>query len=1022
MGDAPTDLWRALLAAPEFSERRRILGLRESLVARGRAPSLNLLTWQHRFDSFPLPGVKETARFKRYAEFLESTTSARARDKARHEDETETAADAVAAAAALATAGLGMLEESLTAFDIIIEGVFFGTMYTRDVGRVLLELLMGAAPGNFATTPENEFDAFGRRVISDLPTTPLWKSMQAALEAQIAAVPDLAAAAVDARLTPTLLGIILRSDVTTLSSTDPTSYYPASIALANFCDGTAATEAATGLLAFLPKPRPNPFNNGSAEYKTYRRRSLLAHHACIDVLYSVIAKLRDGFFWELAPGSVDWLVPRVYTRTGDWPEMQKWLALHGSVNSRSPCRFCLLGHADLARARLCASKSLMVVRRLAQAEGAIAPPGAITVAERRERTAARAAADEAGVVAIGRAPGPLTDFALRISANADALLRGTLEHLHVINGVAKALVRAIFELVKSHGNSDALFQRVDKLLPYRSAPSTFRRPSSYVFEKRVEGKRYIDMLLVIHALVEGLCGDEATYAHVTDACFALNRYILQLRQRSFTESDCRSMFAQAVVSVRALRVFPSLTRMIKLHDLLHFPLTIPTGGPPRGISDTDSLEGYMRKIKRLHAVVAGIGRESSMLQRHGASRAITMFVAVIAARRVGGATRNLSGDIPLLTVVARVRPAFTLAASVPSLTHLGGYVDPHFLNHSRVETVTGDGSAGEGGSVRGPQGGNIPGDELYLAALAREILFAMGFQPDPPPTQAARRLWQATIIKASLDTRWHGDIPCRIVDDDFTREGALKTTCLLKICGGVKARRHSNLQFRRADGATVMPALRASATTAITFRTTYPAGDARHAYDQFALGCSVALVSFDPVPTNLGQMLLGPPGPQEPRRIFAVILRPLRHLVAMQATLWDEHPDVEGLAEPWEASPPSAAAGAADAFVLVPSQNIIRVEHIQPGVINPLNGRQRYWRYPTGGTRGTLPRPPFVGPREDGKASVASDDDDDGDDGSGGGAAAEVVEREVGPLTATTTTTTTTSNLTKTKTKATTKI
>ena len=984
------EAFKAALANSNFAARRAVFNLYKPLRDRGYSRLFTLLKEQHRLDTFPLPDAASLDRIGRLATFFESTMSARARDMLRSGGQTMTDSDKTAARAAFRTAKLSIGWSEITEAPINVEDEFgrdaphkFGSVVHRRMTDVLLEMLAAAAPLNFATTPEPEM-AGGHRVFSGPTSCATWQTNQAHLEAVFAADPALREISQLTGLKPSLLYVALRSDATAVNTTTPVQYYPVTMALGNFVDGTSATERGTGLWGFLPKPFKNPHKVGSADHRVHQMRALLAHHQSFDVFYESLSEVKDGFFWEVSPGQIEWLVPRVCMRCGDFPEQQKGLGLHNSSRSRCPCRFCMVRHDDLTRARVAPSKGLTEILRLATAAGAVPPRGYVppegTLAQnRRERAHARATAAVHGVVAMGRPPAPMTPTARSVSAITQSVFRGGLEYLHVINGIAKRLVQAVYEEVRTARNISPLARRVECLLPYRGPASSFRRFNALVFEKLVEGKRYTDVLLVLPALTEGLL-PPAKWTDVVAACLSFERLVLSLRQRAFIPPDIVRIRQFAVVFIRTLRKFPGLSGMVKPHHLMHYSETIPTAGDPRGISDAESLEAFMRRIKRLHGLTMGEGREGSMLALHALHRSVEMFNIVATARVAHGGRVNSSGALRPIIPTARPADTLVLATQVHGRSRMGGFLSPSYVAGRRGARVTG----GINVKVKGDKGSAIPVGATYAAVIARELLHGMGIRADPPGTIKERATWRDNIIMASNDARW-GQQP--LVATDFERGGALTPGGVSAILAGGNARAHATLTLlTTADGAPDGPAISARARTAVSFETTFVQGDARHAYNQFAVGFVVAVVSVRVLPQNLGELHPGPAG--APSRRVYVVVETLKHCAPEQAALWKAHPDMRDIMEPWETAGGGGAggggggAGGGGALVqrpqllVVPADFLIRQEHFQPRGASPT----QFWRFAVGGTRQTVPAVPFSRPAADGEVSDADADDDDDDD------------------------------------------
>ena len=318
-----------------FHERKLLVSTQRFQQLDKRAPLKDLLHWQHCLDTFLLPLPEDVLRLSRLDTFLTSSSqSQRGRDKSRRDDETETARDIAFATRKFDDVGLGFLNEKFFSREIIVDGISFGTVYYRDMRKVLFDMLSVASPLNFATTAE-PLMVSGSAAYAAPPTLPSWQDDQTRITNDINPI-LLRCPATPSPPTPTLLYLAIGSDATVVATTSPTSYYPLTIRLGNSDPRVAARHDAMGLWGFLPKP-PKNMHTTSAESKEYSRRALIAHQYAADIYYAEVAKLRDGFFYEVSPGMVLWLVPRVGARTGDYPELQKWDCLHASALSHSPC-------------------------------------------------------------------------------------------------------------------------------------------------------------------------------------------------------------------------------------------------------------------------------------------------------------------------------------------------------------------------------------------------------------------------------------------------------------------------------------------------------------------------------------------------------------------------------------------------------------------------------------------------------------------------------------------------------------
>ena len=412
-----------------------------------------------------------------------------------------------------------------------------------------------------------------------------------------------------------------------------------------------------------------------------------------------------------------------------------------------PCHilhvYCSLG-ANKTSTREFPSKNVSSLVQLASQDARVPPRGGGMEAK-REKAIIRASAKALGVVPICRPPAAHTPIARSVSL--PSAHRSALEFLHNIPGVVKRFLLAAFRLIttSSLAAGQILLSRINDLLPYSSFASAFRTFNEIATTGvRIEAFVFLDMLLVMPMLIEGLLPDnQKLIDDITFASLALQRLVVSLRQPVITENDCVRIRREAVVAVRLLRVFTFMRKTIKLHFLLHFSTMIPKSGPPRGIGDTEETEAFMVVIKRLHRRTAGLIREPGMLKLYSQQRALTLLLAAIAVRRGEDFPLNRSGIIMPAVPTELVNIVNT--STIPTLVNLGGFVTDAFANQSRLFSVTGRGDGAKAPRVKGA-GGVAVTEVPWSKPLVREILFAAGRFP-------GLLLNRAGLIAATMEGR-----------------------------------------------------------------------------------------------------------------------------------------------------------------------------------------------------------------------------------------------------------------------------
>jgi hypothetical protein len=936
---------------------------------------------QHALDTFTLFNEEELSRFSRFRSFLESRTgSARGRDKVRAAGQTETAQDQRAAVSAMETPALSFLNETIYKQDVVVDGESFGSVFFRDMRVVLFHMLVTASADSIATEAERTSDAAGL-IYSSPATLPNWSRDQQKVDEQVAGITSRIPQGFVRAPQPTLLYLALGSDVTNIETTNPTPYYPVTIGCGNLVSQSlSARHDAIGLWGFLPKPKKCAHEK-SAQKKEFSRRALIAQHCALDIFYKELAKLVNGFYFELCPGLVVWFVPRVGVRRGDFPELQKSLCLHATPQSHSPCRYCCI--KSKTSTATCVPKSVRKIENLAR-EDTRPPPKPATMAARAERKRKRENARAYGVTAIGRPPAPLTPVARSVSL--DSALFGALEFLHVITGIAKRFSLGALKLIRSTDAAAgaSIDERVKLLLPYHGIASTFPTFNAIaVAGKRIEGFKYLDMLLVLAALVEGLAPkDSKLVPRVISAGLALQRLVMSLRQSSISEAGCDRIRKEAVVVVRVMRGFPFMRKTIKLHHLLHYSATIPLWGPPRGIGDTESLEGFMVLIKRLHTQVHGDAREPAMLLRHSLRRAVALVVGAHAVRKGDREPINHSGTFgdALAPTVAGKPELLLVVKSLPRLSDLGGFVTPSIVSDSRTAHVTGGGIIG-GRKIRGQGGTLISPEKPWLHALVYEVLFSGGLLQATSKSDNTSA-WRTRLMNASKDYRWAsagGADGTPLMLTDFTTKIPilLRPSGLPKILCAARARQHGSLHFRTAGGTRDGVSLHASKASFVSFLSTFSPGDDRRAYNQFSVGRLVGIVSFTALARDLGEKRPTAAGSSPEPKFYAVV-ELLQHCAAEQNVLWTTFTDMRGLMEPWKRA---LNHNGSPQFSVVPAGRILRKEHMQ---FRHNGAAGAMWRFPAGGSRHCLPALNFSRPDSDGDESSPDSDGDESSDESDG--------------------------------------
>ena len=539
-------------------------------------------------------------------------------------------------------------------------------------------------------------------------------------------------------------------------------------------------------------------------------------------------------------------------------------------------------------------------------------------------------------------------------------------------------------------DADALSGRVRELLSFRGEANHVLRVTPAVIDgKRVESKKFLSALQLLPGLLEGHI-DEAVWREYLHATVMVQRLYASVAQGAMTAADVARVRREAIACVRALREYDGLSRMIKLHLLLHIAKLIPVCGPPR-LLDESSLEGFHREIKRLHnRTQPGPRRRVDMLAWSAHHALVTFMLDVAGAReRMGPAPaaaavasaaatpavpsrRSLVGSLSGSLAARPSRTRVALSRTVAGLETLGGFISMALIDGGRVARLTG-GTRLAGTRVHGP-GGAVLGAESPLLArfaplLAREVLLACGVASDPPLTAGAREQWRRDVVNlTTINPSWRGE---QLVAAHFSRAGALLHGGAVLLCVGARLRCYDALRFFSAGGELDAPALRVGRRPFVSFRnvagnpTAAPGGE-------YCVGRLAAIIS---VPGSSTFRPASAAAPAEPEQRL-VLLRSMRLDEDANGALVRDVPAAEGRFEPWEDTP--ALADEWRHHVAVPVDLVVRGEHVQPRYGPDADDvlASAWWRHPQGGLHGRV-APPSDFPLDDGAGALSEDDADE---------------------------------------------
>jgi hypothetical protein len=245
--------------------------------------NLELLALQAKVDSSPSLAPVVLDNLRRHGVALDAHVSGRAAAALRSESAAthrQRRADAVTLAHRLGFSALvedGRHEE----LALVVDGETMGTLVLRDFRSVLFLALRRATPENFVIEPHAAKDADGARVFAD----------KLSLDSGSRHCDDVKAAAA-ALLSPALLDcvhvapllIAIAADATYLHTTGSVGYHPIEFTFGNFSSDVVHTNAARGLIGFMPVFH-NPHAAGTPAYKVYSRRARRAYHAGLTMIF-----------------------------------------------------------------------------------------------------------------------------------------------------------------------------------------------------------------------------------------------------------------------------------------------------------------------------------------------------------------------------------------------------------------------------------------------------------------------------------------------------------------------------------------------------------------------------------------------------------------------------------------------------------------------------------------------------------------------------------------------------------------
>ena len=774
---------------------------------------VSLLQAQATLSTCAVPAAGTTSTLTRYLAALKAGTS-----QATMASTMQLPAPPAVIRAAIGTQatamGLGWLvegPETIEAVPVRVDGRLMGTVYLRDARRVIFYMLLQSTRDNFCATFDELKAPDGSRLFADKLSLDSGRAIIDALQGKERE--GLSAAWIELldkgmfSTAPLLLG--LSNDATARETTTEGVWDPMTLQLGNFVAGAIHKHATTGLIAFMPVFK-SPFAVNTKAHRLYKRRARVAYHVALDTIYAHIHRLRAGLMWELFPGYMLRLMPRVYARSGDHPKQQSDVGQMTSAASRSPCRFCQLPAAYLHLARVWDSKRVFVGPQgeplmclcAAAALDPTAPP------------ALRRTAEGFGAVLLGRKPAPFTRTALAVSSPCAADAKGAAGILHNVGGLCRLVVLMV-GTDKAGGapllageEAQALLTRIAQLRPYSGPASRVLPVSSAALGKRVPTNKYASLMLLMPGAAEGLMEPSVWLAY-SNVCMILHRFLLSLQQDTVSARDCARITLEARVLVKKLMAFPHFRKRIKPHITLHMGALIPEVGPARSLCESRT-EGFHALIKVLARLTkAGEEQHAAMLRMRGTMELCALVSSIRDLRRgaaeaggggrvaggaggaagagggAGGAGGGAGGAggagsstlYPPVTMAGRLStltspPELSL---VPCRAIVGMSRLPGFAPAARVSASTtlylAGGRAGAGGrrvrggkgAALGPTSSPIASTPLYHGVIAGELCFLLtGAEAPPAPggnaaQRDARLAWRTALIGVTKSSRWPGD-------------------------------------------------------------------------------------------------------------------------------------------------------------------------------------------------------------------------------------------------------------------------
>ena len=940
--------------------------------------SVELLELQSLLDGVaPLPSERVDA-LRVLHKRLCASASANALDALAFAGVPRTARQVAAALSDLRARGLEVLSErpgtayAIRELEFSVDGTAMGKVVLRDLRLVLFHMLQQATLDNFdlvpydlpgATAAGGDADA---PLVSDYFTTPSCAAAVRALEEEYAAVTEAMG------LAPRLLAIVSTSDATTTQTTSSIdrTWDPFSITFANFAGHWGAMDPSRGFCALMPV-FSNPYKNKRptrAQYKAYSHNAALVHHAARNLIVQQLCDLRHGFLWELEPGSVVWLVPRLFTRVGDTPAMSEDLALAKNASARRPCRFSDLSSAHRVRVLSAPLRSIASIITGAAARRALA---SAPLAVRRLALAAVHAAEAQSIKPLGRPPWPLTPDALTVSVRQAVALSGSLDVLHILpHGVMRKTASVAREACIVANSIDQLLARISNLLPFRGLETRLRVPRVATLHKYVEANDQLDLMTVLPTLLTGLVADDE-WVPLMHAILMQSRLYASVTQYSYSATDVGVLEQLGRATLRAVRVFVKFRKMIKPSMLPHYArLTRALGALCKMC--TTFTEGYHRHVKALaDAVAPGPARPLLMMQRHALQQGLGLLVHVDSGRSAAAAAAplpNLAGR-PLRA--PKSLPA-VLSASEAGFASLGGCVSSAWLSSDRVERVNGPTRYGDA-RARRRRAASVPRvfrvgparvEQGCRAVRAR----AAGLAADPPAGAAAVAAYTQYLVAASRALSWRGE---GLTNAHFTPAGALTTAGSVVVCAAADARVHDAVSFASSvTNAIDHPDLRLDGARRFVSVLCLDGHPFAPNGELFVVGEVQAIVTL--------------PARETASRKQLVVVRFASRLADKTGRLIQAVPAADGLLEAWTL----ASEGALTSYGAVELSAVIRCEHMQPRYgSDDVDVGPKLWRLPEGALRGKPRSLPF--PLDDDAGALSdADDDDDGDaDGASSGSA-----------------------------------